>query len=64
MDVKNWFVPTITFVLFLYCMIFAIIYVIKVGGSNVSFYNETQKSAKPVNEAGQLLKEIGQNFGN
>lgn len=64
MDVKNWIVPTATFIMFLYFMMFVVIYVIKIGGSNVSFYDRVERESKPVNEAGKLLKQIGENFGN
>ena len=37
---KDWFIPSIGFSLFVYFMLFVVLYAIKIGGPNVPFYTE------------------------
>lgn len=63
MYIKNWFVPTISFVLFLYFMIFVLFYIIKIGGPNVSLYEgDGSQKTKPVDDTGKFLQDISKNF--
>ncbi len=63
MDIKNWFVPTMSFVLFLYFMLFIFVYIIKIGSADIKFYDDSgvQKN-KPVDDAGKFLQDISKNF--
>ena len=63
LEIRNWFVPSIAFVLFIYFAMFLALYIYKISGANVSFYTtNTEKEIKPETDAGKLLKGISENF--
>ncbi len=55
---KDWFMPSIGFGLFVYFMLFVILYTIKIGGANVPLHTETTKALPPKNEAEQFLQDV------
>lgn len=55
---KDWFVPSIGFGLFVYFMLFVILYTIKIGGANVPFHSETQHIAPPKTDTEKFLQDV------
>ncbi|TLD84040.1 hypothetical protein LS70_004335 [Helicobacter sp. MIT 11-5569] len=55
---KDWFVPSIGFGLFVYFMLFVILYAIKIGGPNVPLHSETQNIAPAKNETEKFLQDV------
>lgn len=62
MSLKDWFVPAMAFVMFIYFMTFIVMYAIKIGGPNVTFHEQNQKQQEPVTDAEKHLKEISKEF--
>ncbi len=63
MDIRNWFMPTVTFVIFLYFMIFVVVYIVKISGPNVSLHIQSDvKEIKPVDDIGKFLGDVSKNF--
>lgn len=63
MDFKNWLVPSVTFALFLYAMLFIVVYAIKVGGPNINFFiDEDARLHRPQTETEKMLHDISKNF--
>ena len=63
MDIRNWFMPTLTFVLFSYFMIFVVVYVVKISGPNVSLHiHSDAKEVKPVEDIDKFLGDVSKNF--
>lgn len=63
MDVKNWFMPSVAFGMFIYVMLFIIVYVIKIGGPNVSFYEQREASnIEKKTDIENYLGEISEGF--
>jgi len=63
MDIRNWFVPTVTFAIFTYFMIFVIVYIVKISGPNVSLHMYSEKKEfKQVEDIDKFLGDISKNF--
>ncbi len=59
---KDWFVPTISFGLFIYFMLFVILYTIKIGGNQVQLYDTSNYIAPPKTETERFLRDISENI--
>lgn len=63
---KDWLVPSLSFIVFVYFMVFVVAYAIKIGGPNVPFYSEAPIFSAPKSEEERFLqdisKEIRKNF--
>lgn len=56
---KDWFVPSIGFGLFIYFMLFVILYTIKIGGPNVPYYTDNKNYVPPAkNETEKFLQDV------
>lgn len=55
---KDWFMPSIGFGLFVYFMLFVILYTIKIGGANIPLHSEAHRAIPPKNEAEQFLQDV------
>lgn len=55
---KDWLVPTVMFICFIYAFCFMIIYAKKIGGPDVPFFVEGEKEFHPKNETEVFLNEI------
>ena len=55
---KDWFMPSVGFGLFVYFMLFVVLYAIKIGGPNVSFYGDESPIPPPKNETEKFLQDI------
>lgn len=55
---KDWFVPSIGFSLFIYFMLFVILYTIKIGGPNVPLYTESLNVAPPKTDTEKFLQDV------
>lgn len=61
---KDWFIPSIGFSLFVYFMLFVVLYAVKIGGPNVPFYTEENYIAPAKNETEQFLQDISKKVRN
>lgn len=59
---KDWFIPSIGFGLFIYFMLFVILYTIKIGGANIPLYDMKDYVAPPKTEAEKFLQDISKNI--
>ncbi|EES89275.1 hypothetical protein [Helicobacter canadensis] len=59
---KDWFIPSIGFGLFIYFMLFVILYTIKIGGANVPLYDMDNYIAPPKTETEKFLQDISKNI--
>ncbi|EEO25304.1 hypothetical protein [Helicobacter winghamensis] len=55
---KDWFVPSIGFGLFVYFMLFVILYTIKIGGANVPLYGEKQHITPAKTDTEKFLQDV------
>ncbi|MDA3968282.1 hypothetical protein [Helicobacter ibis] len=55
---KDWFVPSIGFGLFVYFMLFVILYTIKIGGPNVSLHTQSKYTPQPKNDTEKFLQDV------
>ncbi len=55
---KDWFVPSMGFGLFIYFMLFVILYTIKIGGPNVPLYGDGQQIAPPKSDTEKFLQDV------
>ncbi len=55
---KDWFIPSVGFGLFIYFMLFVILYTIKIGGPNVPLYVESNQIAPAKSEAEKFLQDV------
>lgn len=53
---KDWFIPSIGFGLFIYFMLFVILYTIKIGGANVPLFDSQHQIAPPQTDAEKFCK--------
>lgn len=58
MNLKNWFVPVISFFIFLYFMVFVGFYTAKITGANVNLYDSGENIKVPKTDAEKMLNEI------
>ena len=59
---KDWFVPSISFGLFICFMLFVILYAIKIGGSDVPLYNTDGYIAPPKTDTEKFLQDISKSI--
>ncbi|WP_121763619.1 hypothetical protein [Helicobacter burdigaliensis] len=60
---KDWFVPSIGFFMFVYFMLFVILYAIKIGGANVPLYNNNnQVEVAPKTDTEKFLQDISKSI--
>lgn len=62
-SIRDWLMPAVAFVLFLYFLLFLVLYTVKISSSEVRFYNASGKQAPK--ERGQIqnyLGDISKNF--
>ncbi len=55
---KDWFVPSMGFGLFIYFMLFVILYAIKIGGPDVPLYGDGQQIAPPKSDTEKFLQDV------
>lgn len=63
MDMKNWLIPSATFALFIYAMLFVVAYTIKVSSANVNlFIDESGRQRTPQTDTERYLHDISKGF--
>lgn len=59
---KDWFIPSIGFGLFIYFMLFVILYTIKIGGENVPLHDMDNYIAPPKTQTERFLQDVSKNI--
>lgn len=62
MDIKNWFVPTLSFFIFLYFLIFVGFYTAKITSANINLYESGGIIKQPESDAEKMLSEISKSI--
>ena len=58
MNLKNWFVPVISFFIFMYFMVFVGFYTAKITSANVNLYDSGENIKITKTETEKMLNEI------
>ncbi|WP_104722023.1 hypothetical protein [Helicobacter mesocricetorum] len=61
---KDWFIPSIGFGMFIYFMLFVILYAIKIGGANVPLFDSQQIIVPPKTDTEKFLQDVSKSIKN
>lgn len=62
MDIKNWLVPTVSFFVFLYFLVFVGFYTAKITSANINLYESGGIIKPPGSDAEKMLSEISKSI--